>query len=362
MIDELDRVGDAGVLGLAAVVVVGVRRVVEHGVLEHGAEADGVPDLRLALPGELDALGVAAALDVEDAVVGPAVLVVADEIPVGVGGERGLAGAGEAEEDRDVRGILAIDVGRTMHREDAHVRQVVVHRVEDRLLHLARVAGADDDDLPLLEALDDRETVLDAVLRGVVDLQVAGVVDDPVRLEAFAVHGVGVDEQRRGEERVPRLLRHDRDLQSIVGIRVGVPVEPVELAPPLEVLDRELLEGREVLRRDRLVDLAPLLMLSWMPGCPRGTCPRDSGPSVRPCRRRGRRWRRGRPRPVASRVRPARESGDFDGSWPSRGRRPGRRKRYCSWGKRPSVENRGGELKDTTLLSAKPRAERSKPP
>ena len=46
-----------------------------------------------------DALGVAAALDVEDALVRPHVLVVADEAAQRVGRERGLAGARQAEED-----------------------------------------------------------------------------------------------------------------------------------------------------------------------------------------------------------------------------------------------------------------------
>jgi hypothetical protein len=61
------------------------------------------PDLRLALLVEVDDLGVAAALEVEDAVVVPAVLVVADQLALRVGGQRGLAGAGEAEEERDIR-------------------------------------------------------------------------------------------------------------------------------------------------------------------------------------------------------------------------------------------------------------------
>ena len=51
---------------------------------------------------EPDALGVAAAFEIEDAAVAPAVLVVADQPALRVGGKRGLAGSGEAEEERDV--------------------------------------------------------------------------------------------------------------------------------------------------------------------------------------------------------------------------------------------------------------------
>ncbi|MPM95658.1 hypothetical protein SDC9_142813 [bioreactor metagenome] len=42
---------------------------------------------------QVDALGVAAALDVEDAPVAPAVLIVADQLAVRVSGQCGFAGA-----------------------------------------------------------------------------------------------------------------------------------------------------------------------------------------------------------------------------------------------------------------------------
>jgi hypothetical protein len=47
-------------------------------------------DLRLGVGVQVDALGVAAALDVEDAVLTPPVLVVADEGPMRVRGQRRL--------------------------------------------------------------------------------------------------------------------------------------------------------------------------------------------------------------------------------------------------------------------------------
>ena len=59
-------------------------------------------DLRLGLGREVDDLGVAAVLDVEHTIVGPAVLVVTDELALGVGAERGLAGARQAEENGSV--------------------------------------------------------------------------------------------------------------------------------------------------------------------------------------------------------------------------------------------------------------------
>ena len=78
--DPLELVRRARVLGLRVVVEIEHAALVDRDVLEHGAEAvHRVPDLGLGLGREADRLRVAAALEVEDAVVAPAVLVVADQ-------------------------------------------------------------------------------------------------------------------------------------------------------------------------------------------------------------------------------------------------------------------------------------------
>jgi hypothetical protein len=126
--DELDRVRAARVLRDRDVVVVrDARAGVVDDVLEDRAEADRVEDLRLLLRGEVDRLGVAAALDVEHARVGPDVLVVADEQPARVGRERRLARAGEAEEERDVA-VVDADVGGRVQGElpEFHGLEVVL--------------------------------------------------------------------------------------------------------------------------------------------------------------------------------------------------------------------------------------------
>ena len=149
--DELDRIRAARVLRDARVGEVDVVVLIEHDVLQHRAEAQRLEDVRLALGREVDRLGVAAAFDVEDAVVAPAVLVVADEMALRVGGERRLARAGEAEQQRRRAGLL-VGRRRAVHREHAALRAEVVHDREDALLHLAGVFGAEDDQLAVLEA------------------------------------------------------------------------------------------------------------------------------------------------------------------------------------------------------------------
>ena len=255
---EVERVGDAGVLGARRAVVVGdAGHRVDHHVLDHAAEADGVPDLRLALLAQVDALGVAAALEVEDAAVRPAVLVVADQAALRVGAERGLAGAGEAEEDGHVRRIVLRHVGRAVHREHADLGEVVVHGVEDRLLDLARVPGADDEHQLSLQALDDAELVLDAVLGGVLKLQARGIDDGPVVGPVRQLVRLGVDEERLGEQAVPGLLGEDRDLEAVGGVRAGVSVETEDVLLGAHVLHHLGVDGVEVGRGNGLVDLAP---------------------------------------------------------------------------------------------------------
>ena len=108
VLDVAERIGDTGVLCDALVREIDLAGSVHGDVLEEGVAGDGVVDVGLGFLVKVDDLGIAAALVVEDAGIVPAVLVVADEETLGVGGKRGLAGAGETEEDS---GVLALHVG-----------------------------------------------------------------------------------------------------------------------------------------------------------------------------------------------------------------------------------------------------------
>ena len=146
------RIGDASVFRFGSVVIVRHSAVgVEDHVFEYGAESDGIPDLGFAFPAELDAFGIAATLDVEHAGVRPSVFVIADEGAIRIGRERGLARTGKPKEQGDVGFVIFIHVCRAVHGKHAHLGQVVVHSVEDRLLDLPRIARADDDDFSLFQ-------------------------------------------------------------------------------------------------------------------------------------------------------------------------------------------------------------------
>ena len=91
--DKIHRIGGAGVFREPLVVIIGRAAWLQHQIFQHRAKADGAPNLRLVGVGQLDALGVASSFKVEDAAVAPAMLVVADQPALRIGGERGLAGA-----------------------------------------------------------------------------------------------------------------------------------------------------------------------------------------------------------------------------------------------------------------------------
>ena len=66
---------------------------VEHHVLQNGTKADSVVDVWLVDLAQVDALGVATALNVGHAIITPSVLVVTNEVAVGISGQGGLASA-----------------------------------------------------------------------------------------------------------------------------------------------------------------------------------------------------------------------------------------------------------------------------
>ena len=197
--DVLDRVGAARVLRDGDVVVVRDTRLrVVHDVFEDRAEADGVEDLGLLLSREVDRLGVAPALDVEDTSVGPDVLVVANEETVGVSRKCGLAGSGKTEEESD--GAIDANIGRGVKgklteldwlkvvlvasgldkRELKAKTTITYHDGEDTLLHLSGILGTEDDHLHALEIdLDGssrRHALSEAICR-----ELSSVVDYEVR-------------------------------------------------------------------------------------------------------------------------------------------------------------------------------------
>ncbi|CAN4027195.1 putative HTH-type transcriptional regulator ydfH, partial [Dysosmobacter welbionis] len=210
LLDVVDGIGNAGVLSDGVVGEVAVAVLVHSHVLQQGVALDGVVDVGLGVLVQVDDLGVAAALKVEYAVVIPAVLIVADEQAFGVGGQGGLAGAGQAEEQG---GVLAvhISIGGAVHGGHTLQGQVVVHHGEHALLHLAAVPGVQDDLLPGGEVEDGGGLGIQAQLLIVLHLGLGGVVGDEVRLEVLQFLSSGLDEHILDEVGLPCHLHDEAD-------------------------------------------------------------------------------------------------------------------------------------------------------
>ncbi len=105
VLDVVYGVGNSGVFGDGFVGKVDLAVSVDGHVFKQSVALYRIIDIGLGFLVEIYDLRVAAALKVENAVIIPAVLVVADEKTLGIGGKGGLAGAGQAEENG---GVLAV--------------------------------------------------------------------------------------------------------------------------------------------------------------------------------------------------------------------------------------------------------------
>ena len=168
-------------------------------------------------------------------------LVIADEQTLRVGGQGGLAGAGQAEEDG---GVLAVQVGvgGAVHGGNALQRQEVVHHGEHALLHLAAVPGVQDDLLTAGDVEDNGGLGVEAQFLVVLHLGLGSVVDHEVRLEVLQLLGGGLDEHVVHEVCLPGHFHDEADGHAgvLVGAAEGIHHEQTLVG---QLIDGQLLAG-----------------------------------------------------------------------------------------------------------------------
>ena len=171
-----------------------------------------------------------------------------------VRGERRLARAREPEEERGV--ALLADVRRAVHRQHVLLRHQVIHHREDRLLQLARVARAADEDHALGEAQHDEGARARAVaLR--IRLHLRRVQHREVGQEAGQIRRRRTQEHVPHELHVPRVRAHEAHGEPVRGIRARPEILDEEIAAAIQILLHIREQRVEVLRRDRPIDLPP---------------------------------------------------------------------------------------------------------
>src|SRR5579863_9068811 len=102
----------------------------------------------------MDALGIAAALKVEDAVFAPAMFVIADQATPRVSRETGLAGTRQTEEQRHF--AIRPDICRTVHGQYTFGRQEIIENSKNGFFHLTCIMRASNQNQALLEIQDHR--------------------------------------------------------------------------------------------------------------------------------------------------------------------------------------------------------------
>ena len=254
--DEIDGVGTTAVFGETVVIQVdGAGILVHHDIFQHRAEPlGGGEDFRFGLGRQVDHLGIAAAFEVEDGRVRPAMFIVTDQRAAGVGRQRRFAGAAEAEEDRRI--AVRADICRTMHRHHALGRQQIVEDAEHALLHLAGIGGAADQDQLFGQVDRDHRFAAAAMARGIG--AEAGQVNDGIFGRKSGQFLCGRPHQQRADEQiVPGKFVDDAHIDAMLRLRSAEQVGDVERVLFAQRLEEIVLQCREMLRRHRDIGVAP---------------------------------------------------------------------------------------------------------
>jgi len=255
--DVVQRIGAARVGGQAVVGEIEIEGVfVPDHVLHHGAEHRCCgEDFGFGHGREVDRLGVAAALEVEGALLRPSVLVVADQHAARIGRKRCLAGAREAEEHGGIDRVARRVVGRAMHRHHALAGQDVVEQGEDRFLVFAGVFRAANKD-QLFREVERDHRFRAAAVAGRVGLEAGTVDDGEVWHIAVEFGALGAAQHVAVEQRVPGQLGDHAHVEPVR--RIGATVEILdEVVAALHVFEHVGVEHVEGGRVHRLVVVPP---------------------------------------------------------------------------------------------------------
>ena len=247
--DVTERICSARIFrALGAVVIRHARDRINSRIFQHASKANRLENFRLGGQRKFDALGVAAAFNVEHTAVAPTMLVIAHQIAIWIRAESCLASTRKTKENSHILRIIAIHIGGAMHWKHAALRQVVIHGVENALLHFAGVARTNDHHFLALKALNNGHATSHAVLGWIGQLHGARVDDGPILLPPCKLTGFGVDEKCFGKERVPRLFREHADFAAILGVGAGVAVKAEQIAPLTQVIHGQCFKRVKILR------------------------------------------------------------------------------------------------------------------
>ena len=251
LLDVVDRIGNTGVLGNALIIEIDLAVSVYGNVLKESVAFDGIVDIRLGFFVKVDNLCIASAFEVEDTVVVPAMLVVADQETLGICGQGSLAGSGKTEEDS---GVLAVHicVCGAVHGSDALQRQIVVHHGEHTFLHFSAVPCVQDNLLAACDVEYNGCLGVQSQLFVVLNFGLGRVVYNEIRLEVLQFFLCGDDEHVFNEMSLPCYFHDETDRHAGVGVGAAECVY-YEKSLVGELLESDILNSVPCLNRSRMV-------------------------------------------------------------------------------------------------------------
>lgn len=150
VIDELQRIRSSSVFSNGSIMIVNFSAgFLQHNVLQNSSEPDSTVDFRLFLLAKSDTLGIASTFDVENTLVSPDVLIVADKFAISDGTKSSFTSSRESEEEANI--TSSTDIAAGMKREMSLLGHQVVHDGENTLFHFSCVLRSKDNHLSLLE-------------------------------------------------------------------------------------------------------------------------------------------------------------------------------------------------------------------
>ena len=182
-------------------------------------------------------------------------LVITDQRALGVCRQGGFAGARQAEEDGSVDRVALGVVGRAVHRHDAFFGQHVVQKREDRLLVLARIFGAADQDQLAVEVQRDHRFRTTAVTLGV-GVEGRAVDDGELGFELVQLVAIGATQQVTDEQVVPGQFRNHAHIQTVGRVGAAIQILNVVIVT-LHVLQHVFVKNVELGRIHRRVVFPP---------------------------------------------------------------------------------------------------------
>ena len=140
IINIMQGISCAGIFRQHDIIIIGHAVFIQNDIFQHRILANSAENLRLGIFAQMHTFCIAAAFNIKDAVLAPAMLVIAHQSTRAIGRQRGFARAAQAKEQRRI--ALGTHIGRAVHGKNIMAGQQIIHNGEDALLHFAGIFTA----------------------------------------------------------------------------------------------------------------------------------------------------------------------------------------------------------------------------